>query len=74
MEDRVQGLIQQLHDACDAPVAVGFGVSGASQVPVLRAACLASSYSWHANRPEHAMHAAACCWLQCLTSTDAMHG
>ena len=32
MEDRVQGLIEQLHDTCDAPVAVGFGVSGPSQV------------------------------------------
>ena len=33
MEDRVEGLIQQLQEASSMPVAVGFGVSGPKQVP-----------------------------------------
>ena len=32
VEDRVEGLIDALHEASDKPVAVGFGVSGPKQV------------------------------------------
>ena len=32
LEDRVEGLIELLHEVSDIPVAVGFGVSSAKQV------------------------------------------
>ena len=32
MEDRVEGLIERLHEVSEMPVAVGFGVSGPEQV------------------------------------------
>ena len=52
MEDRVEGLIQQLQETSAMPVAVGFGVSGPKQVlhqfPAashsLSSRCI---YKWH---------------------------
>ena len=52
MEDRVEGLIQQLQETSAMPVAVGFGVSGPKQVlhqfPAashsLSSCCI---YKWH---------------------------